>query len=90
MAATTRPELHEVAVRVSLPGESSADVGALAEWIGRHDGVLSVVHDSPSGTIVVRYDEKRAAGRFFRGALLDRARATRAMTAPEPRPLTGQ
>jgi Cu2+-exporting ATPase len=88
MAATTRPDLHEVAVRVTLPGERSADVGALAEWIGRHDGVHSVVHDSPSGTIVVRYDEKRAAGRFFRGALLDRARATRAMTVREPRPLS--
>jgi Cu2+-exporting ATPase len=88
MAATTRPELHEVAVQVNLPGEPSVDVRALADWIRRHDGVHSVVHDSPSGTIVVRYDEKRAAGRFFRGALLDRARATRAMTAPEPRRLT--
>jgi heavy metal translocating P-type ATPase len=87
LAATTRPELSEVAVRVTLPGEPSAAVGALADWIRRHDGVHSVVHDSPSGTIVVRYDETRAAGRFFRGALLDRARATRAMTAPEPRRL---
>ncbi|HEY8041236.1 MAG TPA: heavy metal translocating P-type ATPase [Polyangiaceae bacterium] len=69
------------------PGEPGADVGALAEWIGRHDGVLSVVHDSPSGTIVVRYDEKRAAGRFFRGALLDRARATRSVQKAEPRRL---
>ena len=81
MAAQTRPELSEVAVRVSLPGEPSADMGALAEWIRRHDGVHSVVQDSPSGTILVRYDETRAAGRFFRGALLDRARATRAMAA---------
>ena len=88
MAAQTRPDLSEVAVRVTLPGEQSADVGALADWIRRHDGVHSVVHDSPSGTIVVRYDEKRAAGRFFRGALLDRARATRAMTVREPRPLS--
>ncbi|MGD0523655.1 MAG: HAD-IC family P-type ATPase, partial [Polyangiaceae bacterium] len=73
---------------MTLPGEPTADVGALAEWIRRHDGVHSVRHDSPSGTIVVRYDERRAAGRFFRGALLDRASATRARTAPEPRPLS--
>jgi Cu2+-exporting ATPase len=88
MAAHPRIELSEVAVRVTLPGEPAADVGALAEWIRRHDGVHSVRHDSPSGTIVVRYDERRAAGRFFRGALLDRAIATRARTAPEPRPLS--
>jgi heavy metal translocating P-type ATPase len=88
MAAPTRPDLSEVSVQVSSPGEPGADVGALAEWIGRHDGVHSVVLDSPSGTIVVRYDERRAAGRFFRGALLDRARATRAVQPLEPRRLT--
>jgi len=88
MATQTHPDFSEVAVQVSSPGEPRADVGALAEWIGGHAGVHSVVLDSPTGTIVVRYDERRAAGRFFRGALLDRARATRAAKAPEPRRVT--
>jgi len=88
MATRTHPDLSEVAVQVSSPGEPRTDVGALAEWIGRHDGVHSVALDSPKGTILVRYDERRAAGRFFRGALLDRARATRPVKAPEPRRLT--
>jgi heavy metal translocating P-type ATPase len=88
MAAPTHPDLSEVAVQVSSPGEAHADVGALAEWIGRHEGVHSVVLDSPRGTILVRYDERRAAGSFFRGALLDRARATRTVKAPDPRRVT--
>jgi Cu2+-exporting ATPase len=87
MAAQTRPDLSEVAVRVtSAAGAPGADVQALAEWVRRQDGVLSVKHDAPSGTIVVRYDETRATGQFFRGALLDRARA-KTLKRAEPRRL---
>jgi Cu2+-exporting ATPase len=67
----------ELSVRVHAPGQATADVRALAEFIGRHDGVAAVLHDAPRGTIVVRYDERRGAGRFLQGALLDRLRATR-------------
>jgi Cu2+-exporting ATPase len=88
MAAQTRPDLSEVSVRVTSPdGAPDADVRGLAEWIRRHDGVHSVKADSSRGTIVVRYDETRAAGRFFRGALLDRARAKAPRVAVEPRRL---
>ena len=65
---------------------SGADVHALAEWIRRHDGVHSVVHDAER-------DDRRplrreaGAGSFLRGALLDRARATRPASLPGPRRL---
>jgi Cu2+-exporting ATPase len=88
MAAQTRPDLSRVSEVAVQVGEAGADVRALAEWIRRHDGVHSVEMDSPGGTVVVRYDERRAAGSFLRGALLDRARAARAAPAPQPRRLT--
>ncbi|HEY8090045.1 MAG TPA: heavy metal translocating P-type ATPase [Polyangiaceae bacterium] len=87
MAAHARPDLNEVAVRVTEAGAPGADVQALAAWAARQEGVHSVRHDRPSGTILVRYDETRAAGRFFRGALLDRAWAARPKHATELRRL---
>jgi Cu2+-exporting ATPase len=79
--------LAEVTVHVHAPGAASPDVRALAEFIRRHEGVEAVLHDAPRGTIVVRYDERRGAGRFLQGALLDRLRATREAPAAEPRRL---
>jgi Cu2+-exporting ATPase len=76
--------LAEVAVSVHAPGEPSDDVAALTEWIRAHEGVRAVLHDAPRGTIVVRYDERRGAGRFLQGALLDRLRATRPPVRGEP------
>jgi Cu2+-exporting ATPase len=62
----------EVSVRICRPGEDSPDVNELAEFIRHHEGVETVLHDAPRGAIVVRYDERRGAGRLLRGALLDR------------------
>ncbi len=99
MAITTRADggakaadpaersLAEVAVRVHEPGEApdsvARDVRKLAEWIRRHDGVESVLHHEAAGTIVVRYDERRAPGKLLHGAVLDRLRAIRPARAVE-------
>jgi Cu2+-exporting ATPase len=79
--------IAEVTVQVHAPGRGSPDVRELAEFIRRHASVESVLHDAPRGTIVVRYDERKGAGRFLQGALLDRLRATRSAPAPQPRRL---
>ena len=79
--------IAEVTVHVHAPGEASADVRQLADFICRHEGVESVLHDAPNGTIVVRYDERLGAGRFLQGALLDRLRATRPAPPAVPRRL---
>ncbi len=72
---------------VHAPGEAPPDLREVAEFIRRHDGVSEVLHDAPSGEIVVRYDERRGTARFFRGALLDRVSATRPVKTPEPQRL---
>jgi Cu2+-exporting ATPase len=57
-------------------------VHELAEWVRAQPGVVGVAHDSRRGTIVVRYDERRAPASFVRGALLDRARAAKGRAEP--------
>ena len=75
----------ELTVSVHAPGDDKHDVRELAEFMRRHDGVETVLHDEPRGAIVVRYDERRGAGAFLRGALLDRVHATRPLKVVEPR-----
>ena len=75
----------ELTVSVHAPGDEQHDVRELAEFMRRHDGVQTVLHDEPRGTIVVRYDERRGAGAFLRGALLDRVHATKPLAVVEPR-----
>jgi Cu2+-exporting ATPase len=77
----------EITVNVHEPGEAPADLHELADFIRKHEGVSEVVHHAPSGALVVRYDERRGAGRFFRGALLDRLTASRPVRATEPQRL---
>jgi Cu2+-exporting ATPase len=77
----------ELTIQVHAPGQATADVRDLAEFIRRYQGVEAVLHDAPHGTIVVRYDERQGAGRFLQGALLDRLRASRAVVAAEPKRL---
>src|SRR4051812_32694205 len=78
---TPERPLAEVAVRVHEPGDApesvARDVRKLTDWIRRHGGVESVLHHEAAGTIVVRYDERRAPGKLLQGALLDRLRAIR-------------
>src|SRR5579872_5023138 len=78
----------ELSVSVHAPGKtprSAGELRALAEFMRRHDGVEAVLHDAPRGTIVVRYDERKGAGAFLRGALLDRVHATQPLRVVEPR-----
>ena len=49
--------LAEVRVRVREP---AARVRELMTWIGEHEAVESVRHDPVEGTIVVRFDDRRA------------------------------
>ncbi len=77
----------EITVNVHAPGEAPADLHELADFIRKHEGVSEVVHHAPSGALVVRYDERRGTGRFFRGALLDRITASRPVRSPEPQRL---
>jgi heavy metal translocating P-type ATPase len=86
-SAPALDSIAEVTVHVHAPGRESSDVRELADFICRHEGVESVLHDAPSGTIVVRYDERLGAGRFLQGALLDRLRATRPAPLAVPRRL---
>src|SRR5512135_3161375 len=85
-AATDASPLAELAIRVHEPGES-ADVRDIAEWIGTHEGVAGVEHHATTGHIVVRYDERRGAGRYLEGIVRDRLRALRPAPAPSARPL---
>ena len=82
-----KEHLGEIAVRMTAPGDDTLDVRALADWIRRHDGVETVLHNQSSGTIIVRYDERRGAGRFIHGAVLDRLSALRPVRVVPHRPI---
>ena len=66
--------LAEVRVRVSEPAAAVRD---LVTWVGQHESVESVRHDAVDGTLVVRFDDRRAPRSLLHGAILDRIRALR-------------
>jgi len=45
--------------------------------IERQDAVRTVVHDADDGTIVLRYDTRKAPESLLRGAVMDRLLAMR-------------
>lgn len=76
----TEPLVAELNLPVQDPGTEAPGTNALARWVGAQEGVHAVFYDRPSGTLVVRYDERRAPVRFLRGALADRL----AVRQPQP------
>ncbi len=80
---SSRP-LAELAVQVHEPGarpeQVDGDVQRLVAWIERQDAVRTVVHDADDGTIVLRYDTRKAPESLLRGAILDRLLAIRPKT----------
>jgi len=85
--AATSDDLGELAIRVHEPGQVSADVRDLADWIRRHEGVEHVEHHAGTGHIVIRYDERRGAAAFLEGSILDRLRAKRPIVKKQPQPV---
>src|SRR5258707_242405 len=75
------PSLAELTVAVP-----AAHVDELTRSIQRHPGVVAVVHQPSAGRIVVRYDERRSAGLYLQGALLDHLSALRAPPVKRRRP----
>jgi heavy metal translocating P-type ATPase len=74
---SSRP-LAELEVQVHEPGEQvEGDVKRLVAWIERQEAVRAVVHDADDGTIVLRYDTRKAPERLLRGAVMDRLSAIR-------------
>jgi Cu2+-exporting ATPase len=86
-ASAERPA--EALILVGEPGGASPeDIDDVARWLRGQDGVHDVRHDTPTGTIVLRFDEHRASGSLLRGAIADRLsllRRKRAAMAGSPR-----
>jgi Cu2+-exporting ATPase len=79
-----RPSAEAIAeITVEVP---SAQADDLSRLMTRTPGVVSVVHEPSSGRMLVRFDERRSAGRFLRGALLDRLTALRSPPIKRRRP----
>ena len=69
-------QVHEPGAR---PEQVDGEVKRLVAWIERH-AVRTVVHDADDGTIVLRYDTRKAPESLLRGAILDRLLAIRPKT----------
>jgi Cu2+-exporting ATPase len=83
MSSRSSAEVLIAEVAVEVP---AAHVDELTRSVVRQPGVLGVVHQASSGRMVVRYDERRSAGQFLRGLLLDRLSALRAPPVRRRRP----
>jgi heavy metal translocating P-type ATPase len=82
MAAQTRLELSEVAVRVASAGAAPEAVGRLAAFVERLEGVARARGSPGSESILVLYDPKTTSAR----ALLDRIQQAAPATWPEAVP----
>jgi Cu2+-exporting ATPase len=78
LPAAEKPAIAELTLTVA-----STYVAELTRFIERHPGVHEVVHHPTpkGGRLQVRYDERRAAGVYLQGMLLDR------LTALTPTPI---